>query len=90
MEFEELSKKLSDTYSLGYGDRDKALGDFGRKYSGDLVAMEEQNHTIEDILEAAHIGSPVYWAKAIRQGMDVQDRLRILEHRVGEMNRESG
>ena len=41
MKFEELAKELNDTYSVGYEDRDKVLGEFGRKYSSDLVAMEE-------------------------------------------------
>ena len=41
MKFEELAKELDDTYFRGYHeDRDKALGEFGRKYSSDLVAME--------------------------------------------------
>ena len=76
--------------SEGYKDRDKALGEFGRKYSSDLVAMEEQDHTIEDVVTAAKIGPPESWAKAIRNGMNVQDRLQILEHRVGEIKWEEG
>ena len=88
MKFEELAKELNDTYSVGYEDRDKVLGEFGRKYSSDLVAMEEQDHTIEDVVNASQIESPEYWAKAISNGMNVQDRLQILEHRVGEMQRE--
>ena len=47
--------------------------------------MEEQDHTIEDVVTAAEIGPPESWAKAIRNGMNVQDRLQILEHRVGEI-----
>ena len=88
MKFEELAKELDDIYSVGYADRDKALGEFGRKYSSDLVAMEEQDHTIEDVAKAAKLGTEWSWAKAIRNGMNVQDRLKILEHRVGEMKRE--
>ena len=84
MKFEELAKELNDTYSVGYEDRDKVLGEFGRKYSSDLVAMEEQDHTIEDVVKAAQIAPESYWAKTIRNGMNVQDRLQILEHRVGE------
>ena len=90
MKFEELAKELDDTYSMGYHeDRDKALGEFGRKYSSDLVAMEQQDHTIEDVAKVAKLGTEWYWAKAIRNGMNVQDRLQILEHRVaGEMEQE--
>ena len=90
MKFEELAKELDDTYFRGYHeDRDKALGEFGRKYSSDLVAMEEQDHTIEDVVKAARISPEPSMAKAIRNGMNVQDRLQILEHRfVGEMNRD--
>ena len=32
MKFEELAKELDDTYSVDYEDRDKALGEFERKY----------------------------------------------------------
>ena len=89
MKFKELAKELNDTYSVGYEDRDKALGEFGRKYSSDLVAMEEQDHTIEDVVKAARIGPEPSRMKAIRNGMNVQDRLQILEHRVvGEIKRE--
>ena len=84
MKFEELAKELSDTYSGGYEDRDKVLGEFGQKYSSDLVALEEQDHTIEDVVKAAQISSESHWAKVIRNGLDVLDRLQILEHRVGE------
>ena len=91
MKFDELAKELDDTYSMGYHeDRDKALGEFGRKYSSDLVAMEEQDHTIEDVVKAAGIDPEPSRMKAIINGMNIQDRLQILEHHrvAGEMKRE--
>ena len=69
MTFEELARALDDTYSVGYGDRDKALGDFGAKHFDDLVALGKQGRTIEELIEAARIGPPGYWAKAIKKGM---------------------
>ena len=59
MKFEELAKELNDTYSVSYEDRDKVLGEFSRKYSSDLVAMEEQDHTIEDVVEGGTNSSRV-------------------------------
>ena len=86
MTFEELASELDTTYDAGYSDRDKALGEFGREHSAELVAVEEQQgRTIEDLVDAANIGTPGYWAKAIREGMEVKDRLRILEHHLREL-----
>ena len=85
MTFEELASELDTTYSHGYSDRDKGLGEFGREHSAELVAIEEQGRTIEELVEAANIGTPGYWAKAIREGMEVKDRLRIIEHHLREL-----
>ena len=45
MKFEELAKELDDTYSVGYEDRAKALGGFGRKYIA-AIWLPWRNRTI--------------------------------------------
>ena len=69
MTFEELASKLDRAYGDGYLDRHKALEAFGCEHSAELVAIEEQGRTIEELVDAANIGPPGYWEKAIRKGM---------------------
>lgn len=85
MTFDELASKLDEAYGRGYTDRDKALEAFGREHSAELVAVEEEGRTIEELVDAANISPPGYWAKAIREGMEVKDRLRIIEHHMREL-----
>ena len=86
MTFDELARELDTTYDMGYTTgREEALGEFGKRHSADLVALEELDCTIESLVEAAQISPAGYWAKAIREGMKLSDRLRVLEHRVSEM-----
>ena len=69
MTFEDLARELDDTYSVGYGDRDKALGEFGAKHLDDLIALEKQGRTIEELVDAGKISPPAYFAKLIKRGM---------------------
>ena len=62
--------------------------DWGAIVGGSIAAIwlpwRKQDHTVEDVVKAAQIAPESYWAKTIRNGMNVQDRLQILEHRVGD------
>ncbi len=87
MTFEELASELDTAYDRGYLDRDKALGEFGKIHSTDLIALEKQDRTIESLVDAARISPAGYWAKQIRHRMELSDRLRVLEHRVSELDK---
>ncbi|MDE0036671.1 MAG: hypothetical protein OXU77_03805 [Gammaproteobacteria bacterium] len=57
--FRELAELLSDACdSSDYRVRDRAMRDFQREHRADIQAMQEQGHTLGDLLDAAKVGEP--------------------------------
>ena len=70
-EFDELAKMLDTRYSVGYLDRDLAMREFGFENESELRHLMESGRSLTELVDAAGIGSPSYWAGYIREGMGV-------------------
>ena len=76
MTFDELAKELDELYTKGYEDREPALREFGTDHEPDLRQMLESGHSLPDLVNAARIGTPEFWAGFIREGMGIAVYLR--------------
>ena len=71
MNFDELAHELDKAYTIGYGDRENALRDFGFKHEMDLRTICESGRTLVELAKQAKLGAEGHWANFIREGMGI-------------------
>ncbi len=78
--FEELAKKLDRLYSDRYGDRERAIREYGTMHEPDLRRLMESGQSLTQLVDAAKIGDSEHWAGFIREGMGIAVYVREDAH----------